>query len=507
MIVSIDDLGQGINRDQMPEELPLGVWSNGYNIRARNGFTERFEGIQSIFTASFVPYFIDVYANTTTRMGIYAGLTKIACHDGTTETDLTGTPPTGTVDDKWTGGSYNGSHFLNNGIDDPMFWNGNTATNYAALTGWPVGWKAKSMRAFGRFLFAIGLTRGGVYEPHTVAWSGAAAAGAIPAVWTAADTNLAGAQPLVSPGELVDGTVWNDFMLISKSQSDWMARYIGGNDVFSFQQVQGTGMLARNCAVATPKGIVKLTAGDVVIHNGLQETSIANARYRDWIFSTMNRDTWERSFVCSNPAKSEVLICFPSLGKDACDRAAVWNWESNTWSTRYLPDATSGASGQVPASSSAATWAADTEMWFEADDRSWLSENYGDNDARLVLSTLTGNGLFDQGSTDFGVTISARGERVGLHLGDEERVKLLRAVYLTLDAIDGTQVSVQVGASMLPDEYPTWQAPVAFTKGTSQKVDVFASGRYLAYRLSSLGSQDWRLRRMRLDVAEGGGKF
>jgi hypothetical protein len=58
---------------------------------------------------------------------------------------------------------------------------------------------------------------------------------------------------------------------------------------------------------------------------------------------------------------------------------------------------------------------------------------------------------------------------------------------------------------MKPDDSPTWATAQTYTVGTSVKIDSFASGRYLALRLSSVGGGVWRLRGLELDVVMQGG--
>lgn len=501
MRVPIPNLGEGANKDQLPEEVALGVWSNSYNVRVRVGSAERFNGIEAIYPVSFVPYGLHLFDSSTTRFGVAVGLSAVAAHDGTTESSITGVWPAGTADDKITGGPYQGSLILNNGAGDPVYWNGNTASTCAALTGWPAGWKAKSVRPFGDYIFALNLYRSSTWEPHSYAWSDVGQPGGLPTDWTAADDNQAGDNFVVSSGRIVDGIAHGEAFYIFKDTSVWEIRWIGGNAVFSRAKVGGSGMLAANCGVSTPRGMVVLTPGDVVVHNGLQEQSIANGRVRDSIFRRMNRERYERCFVTMNPSKSEVLICFPTTGRDWPDVAEVWNWEENTWSTRRLPSVTCGAYGQIAAPTDSDDWEDRVTDWPGAGLDVWLTQRYGENDARLVLGTYaSGIGLFDQGDTDFGVALSNQFELRGLHLGDPERVKLLKHIHLTVDAPDGTTLNVQGGGSLLPDTYPIWRPVKRFVKGSSQRVNVFARGRYLAVRVGSAGGAGWRVRSGALDV-------
>lgn len=78
MKVSIPDCGKGLNKDLLPAELELGVWSDALNFRFRNGFAEKFEGIyatQNAFGSTLewlVPY------QSVTRRAVAA--TKDRCY-------------------------------------------------------------------------------------------------------------------------------------------------------------------------------------------------------------------------------------------------------------------------------------------------------------------------------------------------------------------------------------------------------------------------------------------
>lgn len=506
-VIRIPDCGQGVNRDAMPEELPIGVWSNVQNMRPRDGFMERFHGIEAKFTQpSIVPYYIQLFAVNQARYCMHAGLTKVFVDDGTTQTEITGTAPTGGIDDRWTGGMFQGTPILNNGVDDPTYWDGNTANNLATLPGWTAGTKARWMRPFGAFIVAGGMTIGGTEFPHLVQWSDAATAGALPSTWTASDTNLAGDFPsMVSDGEQVDAVVWNDSLFVFKEDAVWLMRFLqGSNAVFQINKVPGSGMLYRGCGVATPKGVVVLTAGDVIIHNGIQEVSIADARMRRWIFQTMNRTNWRRSFVSLNDTYNEVWIWFPSIGKDACDTVATWNWETGLWGIRYVQDATYAASGIVPPGTSTQRWNNQILAWSEQTD-AWVEDNAAENQARMVVCTVQQRiGLVDEGDNDFGMPISTRLERTGMSFDDPDSFKLLKEVALAVDAQPGTLLSVQYGSHTLPDESPTWKTPRTWTQGTTRKVYDFASGPYLDLRIRSVVDQYWRIRSMSLAIEKQG---
>ena len=505
----ITNCGAGLNSDLPPEELGPGYWSSSINMRFADGFASRVRGTTQVFdTPAVTPYFISPYTTSTTRFWLHAGLAAVYVDDGTTRTDITGTAPTGAIDDKWTGGSLNGVFVLSNGKDLPMFWNGNTATNLATLTGWDATWKAVAVRPFKNFIVALGMTKGASIYPNMVKWSDSADPGAIPTSWDSTNPALdAGEQDLAeTPDILVDCLPLGDVNIIYKERSMYAMSYIGAPYIFRFQRLPGdVGMLARGCAVATPLGHVVMTAGDVIIHSGQGATSICTAIVRDYIFKNIDSTYYKRSFVTANPQRNEVWVCFPYGSSATCNRAAVWNWVDKTWGIRELTNVTYGAFGQVSVTSSITAWSGAGSLTWAAAATAWSENEYSPAEARLLLSHSTPMiSLADTGTTDFGSIITATLERSGMSMGEPDRVKLLRAIYPVIDGVNGSTVSIQVGASMFPDSTPAWQTAQTFTIGTDVKIDSFTTGRYLSIRFSNADYSPWRIRSFRVDYVGQG---
>ena len=507
-IVRVDNCGLGINSDLSAEELGNGVWSASENMRFNLGYAERCKGIVQVFaTPAVTPYWIAPYATTTTRFIVHAGLAAVYVDDGTTRTDITGTAPTGAIDNRWTGGSLNGVFVMNNGIDKPMFWNGNTATNLATLTGWDATWLAQVVRPFKNFLIALDVTKGATRYPHMVAWSDIAVPGAIPTSWD--DTNPAfdaGNQDLAETSDLmVDCLPLGDVNVIYKERSMYAMTYVGAPYIFRFQRLPGeSGMLARGCGVNTPLGHVVLTAGDVVLNSGAGGQSIANGAVRDYIFKNIDATYYKRAFVTANPQRNEVWICIPYGSTSVCNKAVIWNWVDKTWAIRSLTNATYGAFGQVDLAATEATWATDSGTW-ESDVTTWNQNEYSPAEARLFMCHSTpAISLVDTGATDFGTLITASLERTGMTMGDPYSVKTIRAIYPRIDGVIGSTVNVQIGSSMYPDQATTWQTAQAFTIGSSIKVDSFASGRFLSVRFTNADYGAWRMKSFDVDYVNAG---
>lgn len=506
-VIKITDASRGLNADLTPEELQVGAWSSVSNMRFSNGYAQRFKGTAKVFdTPVETPYFIAPFQTDSKRYWISAGRTKVFADDGVSaRVEITPASVfTGAVDDRWSGGALGGLLVLTNGVEQPCYWNGNTANDLTLLPGWNAAWRCKVIKPFKNYLVALDITKTATRYSSMVKWSHAAVPGSMPASWDETDvTKDAGEQDLAeTPDKLVDALPLGDSLIIYKERSCYSMRFVGAPFIFNFQRIRGDyGMLAKGCGVDTPLGHVVLTAGDVVLNNGQSIQSIADGQVRRFIFNNINSSNAKRAFVTANPQKNEVLVCFPYGDAAACTKAMVWNWDTKTWGLRELNNVTYGDYGVIDDLYSG-SWSSDSDAW-SLDTTTWNENEYSPNEARLMFSELTRLSAFDVSAGDDGATnITGSLERVGMTFDDPYTNKLVRAVYPRIDAPNGTVVTVQVGGSMNPDQAPTWSAPVSFTVGQSVKADSFASGRFLSIRLSA--SAPWRMRSFDLDIVPSG---
>jgi hypothetical protein len=396
---------------------------------------------------------------------------------------------TSAIDDRWTGGSFNGVLILNNPVDGLYYWNGNTATKLqrlfaSALGATPIAYKADVSRPFKSFIVQLATTESSVKYPYRVAWSDAAEPGALPTSFTASDTNLAGNVDLAeTPGFVVDCLPLGDMNIVYKQDARYAMQFLPGDtiDVFSFTRLPGNdGLFARGCIASTPKGHVFLTASkDVKIHSGGEAVSIAEGRIRNWLETNIDTTYGTRAFLAVNAYKSEVWVVFPSTGSQTCDKAAIWNWNDDTWGIRSLSAVTYAASGLLPTSIA--------------------------TDARLTICTTTPRiGLVDSGTTDFGATITATLERTGIDAGDSDMVKTLHSSRIQADATAANTASVYHGSAQTADAAPTYSSAVTHTQGTTNKINAFATGgRFLAWKMSTTAA-DWKQRSVEMEFEEGG---
>lgn len=516
MLDTIQNLGEfGIVSDAYAGELPKNAWSDGSNVRFTSGYAQRIGGYLPIFTApSVIPYALFSYSSSTTSYFIHAGIARVFSDDGTTRTDLTpASPYTGNVDDRWTGGSFNGLMILNNGVDQPQYWNGNTATDFANITGWNAAWRCGFMRPFKNYLVAGDVTKTGTRYSSLVKWSSLADPGALPASWDETNPAVeAGEVPLAdSPDALIDAMPLGDQLILYKERSMYAMQPSGDQYIFRITRLPwDVGMIARGCGAVTPKGHVVLTASDVVIHNGSQPQSIltdANGddRMRRWLFDRIDQTNWRRCYLIANNNTSEVWICFPETGQNACTKALLWNWLTNTFGVATLSNTTCAAQGVTQGGSQ--TWNGDTMTW-DSDVTPWGQSSFGNTQTTLVMGTTAPLLIGMEKSNDFaGAPFDSSITRKHACIdGDPSRYKLLKGIRPRFDAPPGTIINIQVAGSPSPDVEPTFSAPTPFVVGSSFKADVLASGRFHSVQFSSSGSQPWRLKSYDVEF-EGQGAF
>ena len=508
---TIGVLGQlGWIPDQMPHELPENAFSDVLDVRFFAGEARSMLGQRQVFNVpSITPYHLLMYTTATLRYCIHVGLTGAYADDGTTRTDITGTPFTGTADNKWTSGVINGFPVFSNGVDQPVYWDNNTANNLATLSGWDATERCQWIRTFKDFVFAGGITKSSTFYPNLLKWSDRAPVGGIPTSWDETDvTKLAGEQPLTgNDGLIVDALQMGDSLIVYFERGMVAVREnFDPVSVFTFQRLPGQdGLLAIGCVADTPAGHVVLTSGDVVIHQGQGCRSIAEGRIKEWLFTSMDATNRKRSFLVHNARYKEVWICFPTVGNSVPNMAAVYSYAYDNWTRRELPNVTCGSSGLIDFSASN-TWDTQTETW-DAATRSWDGSDFPPNEAVLLLGTTGPRiDIADVGGTMSGSAFYPYARRAGLAVDAPWRFKFFSGLTPRVQATVGTVVQISVGSQQVAERVESFGAVIQYTVGTlePEACGISQSGRFLAYEIRSVSVQPWVVKSIDITYKLGG---
>ena len=523
MITSITKLGSvGVIKDLPDHDLsvdPMG-WSSVSNMRFKAGLVERAPGYAAGFTTPtqtlyglFAAYKVDG-----SKYIVGCGTTKCFSYTEDEEVEITGTTtPAATADTRWTGGLLTGYLIVNNASTVPQYIDVEqlgSATNLADLTNWPATTTCGVLRPWKYFLIAGNLVEDGNTRPFKVRWSESAEPGQLPASWTPTTSNDSGDVDLdAGDGQVIDFVPFGDQLAIYQERAITLMRYIGGTDaanrfVMAFNRIPvgaTGGMIANNCGVdVAGVGHVVMSSSDVYVFNGTSVKSILDNRLRNWLFANLDQTMRKRCFVLNSVRDSEVLICFPTWGDTTCTKAIIWNYNENTLGIRDLPNATAGIYAEVTEedvitwTNVVGTWSSITYTW----DSLFAAAT------AMPKTVLAGSApkiyIIGSGNDNDGDPLVAEVVRKYITIGGSQRVKYFSTVWPRFDAAPDQQIEISIGTSMNVNEEPVWQDAKLFTAGSSRKIDVNRSGRFLSFMARSNSGAPWRIMSLDVDVRPQG---
>jgi len=516
----IRDLGStGVITDVDPYNLPFNAFTRANNVRFQSGRVSRAPVFRTVKDSiSFAPQHLHGINSSTGFDSVIVVSDDYEVHEygGGTLNDRSGSISGSSSVKSFTSCSLADVTYINREDRVPVF-RAPSGTNFADLTNWPSTYRTGSLRSFGDFLIASNMTEGSTNFPNRVKWSNIATANAIPDSWDPTDTTKsAGFNDLVQmTTPIIDTATLGSNLMIYSSDQVWQMEFVGGQFIFNFRKVfADAGIINQNCVVEVERKHFVFDSNDIYINDGVSRTSIADQRVKDYIFASLNNSLTDRCFVAHNQDLEEIYFCYVS-GDDmvsfadttGCNRAAVYNYRSNTWSFMDLPNVYAATSANV---SSVSTYATATQTYADIGGTYYSQEAGFDQHLLMAGRTDTSNGiasnklwgvdLFDTGSLSFSMDTTAtkptKLERVGIDL-DESQLPLTG--YKTISKISpqietlnsDKNFSFTFGAAQLPGDVPTFGAAQVLNISTGYKLDTRESGRYLSYKLEVPDDKDF----------------
>jgi len=533
-LIPLENAGQtGIVQDIQPWQLPINAWSDGNNVRMEHGSVHKCKGYSSVMaTCPVAPYHV-VYIKDAAgnKYWVACGLTAVHVHDvaAATWTDITRLSGayTATATEGWSSSVIGGVLILNNFKDVPQFWAispttglPSTATDLADLTNWTATDRCKSMRAFRSFLVGLNIedkSSGTLRQSRVVKWSTEAAIQTVPASWDENDATVdAGEYELAdTKGDILDGLPLRDTFMIYKEDAVYSMTYVGTPFIFSFRQLSpSVGILSKNCVAEFDGGHFLFGNGDLYLNDGQKITSLLPHKMRDHVFSILDGDWLEKSFVVADYGRTEMLACFVSAdsASDQCDKALIWNWVNNTFSIRDLPELAHIGYGSVKNEAAYTTWSALgalTPTWSTATG-AWAT-SWENVENVLLFASPTDTKLYRDGvgNKEDTTNMTAFIERTGLTFTaqnnpDQSTVKRIKAIWPKMTITNSDTVDFYVGTQMSTEEGVSWKGPFAFNPDTQSKVSCRASGKYYGVKIETNSDTDWRLEGLEFELEDAG---
>ncbi|MCI0756684.1 hypothetical protein [Teichococcus vastitatis] len=387
-----------------------------------------------------------------------------------------------------------------------------TETQFKPLPNWDPNWRAKAVRSFRDFVFAINVTKNGVDNPNLVKWSNLALQGQVPNTWDSTDisNNVAGENPLTdATAPLIDAGTLRDFFMIYGGRETFKARYVEGQFIFDFQKVSGNGgIINANCFAEVNGEHYVFGPNNIYKTDGTNQVSISEGMVNNEIYGTMNKLKAHRFFVFHNAKLGHVMFCFVSGNNvhfentEFCNRAAVFNYKNNTWSFADLPNVPMMVNSNMDSRRTwdevEGTWDDDGGTWYDEEHSSathavgfacqWSDVGSGRS---IPTSRVVAYDYLDDGSVGYPMDPDCYApvwiERINIDL-DELQLpiktqKSIRELAPQVDTARNMPFVFRIGAGRTASER-TYSDPVEYnpTDPVRVKVDSRATGRYLNIR-------------------------
>jgi len=374
----------------------------------------------------------------------------------------------------------------------------------------------RSMRAFRTFLVGLYVQKAGVNYPRLVKWSTEASTQSTPTSWNETDSTVdAGEYELAdTKGDILDGLQLRDAFMIYKEDATYSMQFVGVPFIFSFRQLSPTiGAIAKNCVAEFDGGHAIFGKGNFYINDGQRLKPILPQKLKEYVFTQIDGDEVEKSFVAADYGRNEILFCYVSDGSigNQCDQAVVWNYITNTFVIRDLPDLAHMGYGVIRDPTRSSSWADSTNQW-DTIAGPWTT-SFDSTDKVLLFASPTNTKLYRNGSGNKEDTsdMTSYVERSGLTLNekgvpDHSSVKRIKAIYPKMKVSSTNLVNIYVGSQMSTEEGISWKTPVQFTPNTQSKVSVRATGKMYAVKFESTGDLDWELDGYSIEVEDAGNR-
>ena len=393
---------------------------------------------------------------------------------------------------------------------------GTTAASHADNASVTITTRCKSLRAFRSFLIALNVTKDGVNFPRVVKWSTEAATQTLPASWNETNSVVdAGEFELAdTKGDILDGLQLRDSFMIYKEDAVYSMTFVGTPFIFSFRQLSPTiGAISKNCVVEFDGGHAIFGKGNFYVNDGQRIKPILPMKLKEYVFQSIDGQQINKCFVVADYGRTEILFCFTADGAttDEPNKAVVWNYITNTFTIRDIPDLAYIGYGNVGNPTRATTWATTTFTWASVTGPWTMS--YDLQDKVLLFADPTNTKLYrdNSGNKEDTDNMVSYIERSGLSLNeqgqpDQYSVKRISAIYPKMSISGDNSINVYLGTSMSTEEGITWGTPVTFNPNTQSKVSVRGTGKYYAVKFESDTDMDWELDGYALDIKNVGSR-
>jgi hypothetical protein len=334
-------------------------------------------------------------------------------------------------------------------------WQLDTGTAAAVISNAPVD-NLSLLVSAERFLFALGA--GG--NPRKVQWSDRENN----TLWTAADTNEAGAINLQTAGQIMCGLKVRGQSLILTDQDAHSATYQGPPFVYAFERVgQSCGIISRKAAIGVDAGAFWMGQEGFFVYAGGTVDDLP-CDVADYVFGDLNRSQASLIHAVPMAQHGEIWWFYPSGGSNECDRYVALDYKEGHW-----------IFGQIDRTCGVGRGVFKYPLWADSLGNLWEQE---------------------VGLNYEGASIFAESGPISIGVGDQ----VMTATSLIPDETTQGDVTATFKTRFHPNDVERSYGPYSMANPT----DVRFTGRQVRMRVDGARLANWRVGTMRLDVTPGG---
>lgn len=451
-------------------------------------------------TAGDVKYFLVAGRNS---LSTTKGIVQVT--NGTTWTDISNADGYASLaaNDEllWTGCKLGSIPIINNPKHFPEYWSPQNTSQkmqylmFDATHTWKdKGYRANVIRSHNNFLFALGLTEGGIELPNAYRWSHPADINGLPFTWDETDLSAIASKESVEGLEnrLVDGLSLRDAFALYSTRSMYVLDYVGGEFVWQRRKLsQSHGVLTTNCVVEAVGNHIVLTDGDIVINDGNSITSLLTSKMKRYLEKNLSNDSFNNCFAQVNYIDNEAWFFIVQPSATYPSIAFVVNYNTGQISLRDVQGKKVSATfGQTL--KTAQTWDTIVNTWRNVKRTYQESEASPFNDSIIVLDTGPATAAptsydivnIEENSTVNPIELLTVLERTCFDLEGQETVTTIVRVYPHIRSTGS--VLIQFGSHSHMTSPISWKPPVVYTPNSMRQVNLRTTGELHAWRISSI---------------------
>ncbi len=167
----------------------------------------------------------------------------------------------------------------------------------------------------------------GNYDPTLIRWCDVNRPGS----WTMTDQNSAGGGPLQKGSKIVSAAISNRQILVWTDSALYALQFIGGDFVFSLQEIADDISISSRHAHKPGRGIVYWMGDNNFYQSDGRSVEKVPCSILSNVFEELNYDKREVVFSALNSLFNEIIWFYPSGSSTEPDKYALFNYVENTW--------------------------------------------------------------------------------------------------------------------------------------------------------------------------------